>query len=46
LHDRVEAIDGTVDLTSPAGQGTLIQVSLPLQRTGGLFPAIVRPNSR
>jgi signal transduction histidine kinase len=30
LHDRVEAIDGTVDLTSPAGQGTLIQVSLPL----------------
>jgi len=35
LHDRVEAINGTVDLTSPAGQGTLIQVSLPLQRTGG-----------
>ena len=30
LHDRVEAIDGTVDLTSPAGQGTLIQVWLPL----------------
>ena len=30
LHDRVEAINGTVDLTSPAGQGTLIQVSLPL----------------
>jgi signal transduction histidine kinase len=34
LHDRVEAIDGTVDLTSPAGQGTLIQVSIPLQRAG------------
>jgi signal transduction histidine kinase len=46
LHDRVEAIDGTVDLTSPAGQGTLIQVSLPLQRTSGLFPAIVQPSSR
>jgi signal transduction histidine kinase len=46
LHDRVEAIDGTVDLTSPAGQGTVIQVSLPLQRTGGLFPAIVQPSSR
>jgi signal transduction histidine kinase len=30
LHDRVEAIGGTVDLTSPAGQGTLIEVSLPL----------------
>jgi signal transduction histidine kinase len=30
LHDRVEAIDGTVEVTSPAGQGTLIQVSLPL----------------
>jgi signal transduction histidine kinase len=41
LHDRVEAIDGTVELTSPAGQGTLIQVSLPLQRPGDLFPAIV-----
>jgi signal transduction histidine kinase len=46
LHDRVEAIDGTVDLTSPAGQGTLIQVSIPLQRAGGgLFPAIVEPSS-
>jgi signal transduction histidine kinase len=41
LRDRVEAIDGTVDLTSPAGQGTLIQVSIPLQRTDGLSPAIV-----
>jgi signal transduction histidine kinase len=41
LHDRVEAIDGTVELTSPAGQGTQIQVSLPLQRPGDLFPAIV-----
>ncbi len=30
LHDRVEASDGTVDLTSPAGQGTQIEVSLPL----------------
>jgi signal transduction histidine kinase len=46
LHDRVEAIDGTVELTSPAGQGTLIQVSLPLQRTGGRFPATVQPSSR
>jgi signal transduction histidine kinase len=42
LHDRVEAINGTVTLTSPVGQGTLIQVSLPLQRTGGLFPAAVQ----
>ena len=41
LHDRVEAIGGTVDLTSPAGHGTLIQVSIPLQRTDGLSPAIV-----
>ena len=44
LHDRVEAIDGTVDLTSPVGQGTLIQVSLPLQRAGGQSPAIVQPS--
>jgi len=41
LHDRVEAIDGIVNLTSPAGEGTLIQVSIPLQRTDGLSPAIV-----
>jgi signal transduction histidine kinase len=46
LHDRVEAIGGTVDLTSPVDQGTLIQVSLPLQRMGGPFPAIVQPSSR
>jgi signal transduction histidine kinase len=46
LHDRVEAIDGTVDLTSPAGQGTLIQVSLPLQRPADRFQAIVQPSSR
>jgi hypothetical protein len=46
LHDRVEAINGTVDLISPAGEGTLIQVSIPLQRTGGLLPAIVQPSSR
>ena len=46
LHDRVEAIDGTFDLTSPVGQGTLIQVSLPLQRAGGPLPATVQPGNR
>jgi signal transduction histidine kinase len=34
LQDRVEAIEGTVELTSPAGQGTLIEVSLPLEDAG------------
>jgi signal transduction histidine kinase len=46
LHDRVEAIGGTVDLTSPVDQGTLIQASLPIQRTGGPFPAIVQPSNQ
>jgi signal transduction histidine kinase len=46
LHDRVEAIGGTVDLTSPVDGGTVIRVSLPLQRTGGPFPSIVQPSSR
>lgn len=35
LHDRIEAIGGAIDITSPAGQGTLIQVSIPLQRADG-----------
>jgi signal transduction histidine kinase len=30
LHDRVEAAGGIIDLSSPAGHGTVIQVSLPL----------------
>jgi signal transduction histidine kinase len=30
LHDRVEAIGGTITITSPAGHGTLIEITLPL----------------
>ncbi|HEU4349457.1 MAG TPA: ATP-binding protein [Actinoplanes sp.] len=30
LHDRVEALGGTIDISSPTGHGTLIQVRLPL----------------
>ena len=33
LRDRVEALDGSIDVTSPVGHGTVIHVSLPLQRT-------------
>jgi signal transduction histidine kinase len=30
LYDRVEAMGGAIDVSSPAGQGTQIRVSLPL----------------
>ncbi|HVQ94338.1 MAG TPA: GAF domain-containing protein, partial [Mycobacteriales bacterium] len=30
LRDRVEAVGGSIDVISPVGQGTTIQVSLPL----------------
>jgi signal transduction histidine kinase len=35
LRDRVEAVGGSIDVVSPAGQGTMIHVSLPLQPTAG-----------
>jgi hypothetical protein len=31
----VEAIGGSIEVTSPRGDGTLIQVSLPIQRRDG-----------
>ncbi len=30
LTDRVEALGGTIDVTSPAGQGTTLHIRLPL----------------
>jgi signal transduction histidine kinase len=33
LRDRVEAVGGSIDVISPAGQGTTIHVSLPLHPT-------------
>jgi signal transduction histidine kinase len=33
LRDRVEALGGSMELSSPLGQGTLIQVSLPARAT-------------
>lgn len=33
LRDRVEALGGSIDVVSPVGQGPVIQVSLPLERT-------------
>jgi signal transduction histidine kinase len=31
LTDRVEALGGTVDVTSPTGQGTTLHVALPAE---------------
>jgi signal transduction histidine kinase len=40
LRDRVEALGGSIEVTSPIGHGTVIQVSLPIERTiGGSLPA-------
>jgi signal transduction histidine kinase len=35
LRDRVEALGGSIDFTSLVGRGTVIQVSLPIERTAG-----------
>jgi signal transduction histidine kinase len=35
LRDRVEALGGSIDVRSPVGQGTVIQVSLPIERVDG-----------
>jgi signal transduction histidine kinase len=32
LRDRVEALGGAIDVSSPAGEGTLVVVDLPLER--------------
>ena len=34
LRDRVEALGGSIDLSSPAGEGTLVVARFPLQRDG------------
>jgi signal transduction histidine kinase len=31
LRDRVEALGGSIQITSPAGEGTMIAVELPLR---------------
>jgi signal transduction histidine kinase len=38
LRDRVETLGGWIDVTSPVGHGTVIQVSFPLQWTDGGDP--------
>jgi signal transduction histidine kinase len=40
LHDRVEAFGGSIDLSSAAGEGTLIVAELPLQ-PGATMPTTV-----
>ena len=32
LHDRVEALGGSIEVTSPSGHGTVLEVSLPTDR--------------
>ncbi|TWD84734.1 histidine kinase/DNA gyrase B/HSP90-like ATPase [Kribbella amoyensis] len=34
LRDRVEALGGSIDVTSPSGRGTVIEVSLPIDPEG------------
>jgi signal transduction histidine kinase len=35
LRDRVEALGGRIDVTSPVGHGTMIEVSLPIAQQDG-----------
>jgi signal transduction histidine kinase len=35
LSDRIEALGGTLEVTSPAGSGTLLLVEIPLEGQGG-----------
>jgi signal transduction histidine kinase len=39
LRDRVEALGGSIDVTSPAGHGTVLQVSLPTEPASGTTSA-------
>jgi signal transduction histidine kinase len=39
LCDRVEALGGSIDVTSPVSRGTVIQVSLPIERKDGDLPS-------
>lgn len=38
LRDRVEALGGSIDVTSPVGHGTELNVRLPIEATGGAAP--------
>ena len=38
LRDRIDALGGSIVLTSPVGHGTVIRVSLPIERTSGDSP--------
>jgi signal transduction histidine kinase len=35
LRDRIEALSGSIEVTSPAGEGTTIEVSLPIEPPEG-----------
>ena len=35
LSDRIEALGGTLQVTSPAGNGTTLQVQVPLEDQSG-----------
>jgi signal transduction histidine kinase len=35
LRDRIEALGGTLQVTSPVGNGTMLQVQVPLEDQSG-----------
>jgi signal transduction histidine kinase len=41
LSDRVQALDGTIEISSPAGGGTALRVSLPVGQTVHAMPRTV-----
>lgn len=45
LRDRVGALGGHVDVTSPPGFGTTVTVELPVDDAGRPAPSIVAPTT-
>jgi signal transduction histidine kinase len=39
LRDRVEALGGSLEVTSPVGHGTALEISLPTTAIDGAIPA-------
>jgi PAS domain S-box-containing protein len=49
LRDRIEALDGRIEICSPAGGGTALHVSLPVAASPGLVapsPVLASPGGR
>ncbi|HUB71254.1 MAG TPA: PAS domain S-box protein [Acidimicrobiales bacterium] len=44
LRDRVGALNGTIDIASPPGGGTVLRASIPMPQEGAGGPLLARPS--